>query len=343
MRLQRLLQIGLPVLFGLALSTTSRAEDTYRLDGKRMPSALGGITAGTDFVPDNGRDARDADTQAVFHRRRGFYGGGYQSYYGGGYQSYFGGYQGGFSYYRPSFNYYPSYGFQPLYNYSFAYSRPFYQHGFYGSYGGFGGHYYGISDYNDCDETLNAPQTLGYSQPQAMAQAQPYAQPYLQPRPSVQEHSSPLPVPQQLQQPQQPQYQPPVQAQPQPQAQSYYQPRQAVRGMPQSYPYDGGPTNPVPMPRDDGTRPNPNPTKARPQPINPADGRLVSLTANAPKTAPAKLRYLAYGEKVVKPAAAPITPSAMTPETFPVKSSKPSMVGGFLNVNYVPASRSTIR
>jgi len=54
------------------------------------------------------------------------------------------------------------------------------------------------------------------------------------------------------------------------------------------YQYDGGPTNPVPMPQ--GTRPN-----TTPRPTVPLDGRPVSLPATT-TTTPVKYTYPAYGQ-----------------------------------------------
>jgi hypothetical protein len=53
-----------------------------------------------------------------------------------------------------------------------------------------------------------------------------------------------------------------------------------------TFPYDGGPANPVPMPQAE-----PAPNRAAPRTIVP-EGRVVSLQAKAPKYS-----YPAYGEK----------------------------------------------
>jgi hypothetical protein len=60
----------------------------------------------------------------------------------------------------------------------------------------------------------------------------------------------------------------------------------AVPGGDPTFPYDGGPANPVPLPRTEA-----GPTAA-PPPTIPLEGRPVSLT-----TKPAKLTYPAYGER----------------------------------------------
>jgi hypothetical protein len=71
-----------------------------------------------------------------------------------------------------------------------------------------------------------------------------------------------------------------------------------------TYPYDGGPPDPVPMPRVE-----PAPAgKVRPQTV-PLEGRAVSLPpAAAPKK---KYEYLAYGEKPAAADAAPETPKRL--------------------------------
>jgi hypothetical protein len=54
-----------------------------------------------------------------------------------------------------------------------------------------------------------------------------------------------------------------------------------------SYPYDGGPTTPIPMPRVLPKTPAP-----QPPPIPPAEGQTLSVTS-----AKAKYSYAAYGEE----------------------------------------------
>jgi hypothetical protein len=59
-----------------------------------------------------------------------------------------------------------------------------------------------------------------------------------------------------------------------------------------TYPYDGGPRVPVPMPQM-----QPAPTNGPGTPATvPSDGRVVSLPAK-----PAKLTYPAYGENLTRP------------------------------------------
>jgi hypothetical protein len=62
---------------------------------------------------------------------------------------------------------------------------------------------------------------------------------------------------------------------------------------PGTYPYDGGPRAPVPMPRIDNPGDAP-PARLAPPPTVPLDGRPVSLPG--PKATPVKYSYPAYGE-----------------------------------------------
>ncbi len=64
-----------------------------------------------------------------------------------------------------------------------------------------------------------------------------------------------------------------------------------------TYPYDGGPRVPLPMPRAD-----PAPTPEVEPPSAPVDGHSVSL----PLKVAGKLTYPAYGEKLSLPGVAPV-------------------------------------
>ncbi|VTR99908.1 hypothetical protein [Tuwongella immobilis] len=310
MRLHRIWQIGLPVLMGLVATDTAHAQDTYRLDGRKM---VGGVAVAAEWETSNplaDPNAKDADTELVFHKR--YYGG----YYGGyrpvypAYRPYY----GGFYSYRPVYpRYYPNYSF------SYGYYRPAplpYYRPYYGNSFGFGVRFYGISD---CVEAETPTQTLGYQPQDALASSQPLTQ---QP-PLAQPHAQPQPVPYQ-----------PLPPSVSERSQALPTPRTLPPSNAQGYPYDGGPTNPVPMPAPDAQSPQPNPTRSRPmpQPINPADGRLVSLT---PNTAKPKLRYPAYGESIAKP-----QPIAPAPQTLPAVDTQPNrMTGGLLNVSYTRPAR----
>jgi hypothetical protein len=72
-----------------------------------------------------------------------------------------------------------------------------------------------------------------------------------------------------------------------------------------TYPYDGGPANPVPMPQAQPPAPN----RAAP-PTTLPEGRAVSLQSKTPK-----YKYAAYGEK-------PSRPAATADQTLAVKTSK---------------------
>jgi hypothetical protein len=79
-------------------------------------------------------------------------------------------------------------------------------------------------------------------------------------------------------------------------AESYKQPTGPMKPVPQegTYPYDGGPSDPVPMPKAE-----PAPAGSAPRTV-PLEGRPVSLPPAAPKK---KYDYLAYGEKPTTTAA----------------------------------------
>ena len=63
-----------------------------------------------------------------------------------------------------------------------------------------------------------------------------------------------------------------------------------------TYPYDGGPVNPIPLPRGTDQAPMGQPTT--PKIVPPTDGRLVSLPTAQPVTSSANsgFAYPAYGE-----------------------------------------------
>lgn len=169
---------------------------------------------------------------------RGF--GGYGRGYGGGYGR---GYYGG-GYGR---SYYGGY-----------YARSYYGRGYYG--GGYGGGYYGLPYYSS------------YYYPSYYGGYAPYYYPCAgTPAPVVTAQAAPI---------YQPQYQSQYQPQYQPQAQLPAA-RPSVPYMPPipngnsgngTYPYDGGPNNPVPLPKETIA-----PLSAPPQGIIPLDGKLVSL------------------------------------------------------------------
>jgi len=276
----RFIAAGLALLAGLALSPATRAGDTFRLDmsGPATTSTL---------------DLRDVDTADVFDvGYRGYHGGfhgGFGRPYGGGYhRAYHGGfgrpyYGGGFGrpYYAGGF-YRPYY--RPLYYGGFY--RPFYG-AYYARpyYGGYGGYYGG--DY--CYPGVSYYSYSTYSTPL-------YYNPCSLPSPAPAVTLRVLPTT--------PSYQGTI-------VPGTVAPGTAVPSEgtivpgtptnPGTYPYDGGPKAPVPMPRiEDSPAP---PADDNGSAIRPANERLVSLpipdlsAANVSGTGKGKWAYPAYGEK----------------------------------------------
>jgi len=272
---------GLAALAALVVGTqTVRADDVIRL--KATPVSNGQtITLG---------NATDAEIElARYGYRGGFHGGyrggfagyrggfygGYRGGYYGGYRGYYGGYRGYAGYYRP---YYGGYGgyYRPYYA---SYYSPYYYGGYgYGSYGGYGyGGYggYGYGGYGYGCSNVYAPVVTNYT----------YTQPY---------YSSVVPYGTQ---------QPVVingysngngNVYPYTNGNgngNYYPPMPQVNPGNGTYPYDGGPSQPVPMPQQQLT-----PAKTAPHgPV--ADLRLVSTTNVQPKQQQqSQFAYPAYGE-----------------------------------------------
>jgi hypothetical protein len=237
-----------------ASASPAGADDTFRLDIRRANPAL---------VP--GLDDLD-ETQTVHGWRRGFYG---RSFYGGFYRPYYSSF-----YYRPY--YYPRfYGS----SFGFAYSRPFYSSFYapyynfgYGSFG-YGFNYYRpyvYSSFYSSPSFYYSPYyycPIGDSVP-----AMPYATgngpaytvltPYRNSSPSYPNETMPY--------------------------SNGTAPRSNGSAAPEpTYPYNGGPQNPVPMP---DARPA-TPQSAPPRPTVPLEGRAVSLPREQHK-----YTYPAYGE-----------------------------------------------
>jgi len=188
------------VVFGTA--TTTRADDTYRLNIVSGGNA-NTIQSGYSLVED------DADTLDVYLRYggyRGYYGGyrGYGSYYGGyggyrGYGSYYGGYGG----YRHYGNYYGGYGgyrgYGSYYGGYGGYRNYGSYYGGYGGYRGYGSRYWGISataDETPGDYCLILPVEKA---PAPTIQAYPYELPGLSEQPKTFQYdggpANPVPVP----------------------------------------------------------------------------------------------------------------------------------------------------
>jgi hypothetical protein len=215
-------------------------------------------------------DDLDADTIDVQRWGRGGYRGGY-GYRGfgyGGYRGYYGGYRPYYYGYRPFY-----YGYRPYYyNYYrpyYGYYRPYYYNSYY--YNSYWPYYWGIS-YPSYSFGLS----IGYSGYYPIwGRSAVTRSLVIQPSPSYAEPSQPdESLPGTTPQPQMP---------------------KADEG---TYPYDGGPMNPVPVPMQEA-RPSIVPYAE----LHPEE-RFVSLTPDAPtllnvKSEPktGKWNYPAYGEK----------------------------------------------
>jgi hypothetical protein len=232
-------------------SSGARAENALKLVLSSAPTVPSGITGGGDVM--TLQLDKDADTVPVWGHR-GYWGGGYRGW-GGGYRGYWGGgYRGYWGGYGGGYGgwggYYPRY-----YSYGGYYPR------YYGGYYPYSySYYYPSYSYGyypgfywgcslDCSPNSAGATTVLNDKPSATPPA--YSQPYQQP-------SSQPSVPQQSQQ----------------------------NG---TYQYDGGPSNPVPMPKTE-----PRPTTPT-QPSVPLEGRVVSLPSK-----PGKYVYPAYGEPVTR-------------------------------------------
>lgn len=273
---------------GAALLTAGLANadgDTIRLVDR--PSTAGAAIERLDLRADNNADTvltrgghGGGGHGGGFGGHSGGYGGGYRGYgggYGGGYRSYGGGYYGGYgrSYYggygRSYYGGYGGYGLGYYGGYG-GYYRPYYYGGYGGGYGyggyygsgyGYGGGYYGSGygygggyggGYCGISASVTLPGqivTLGYQNQQPQYATQPQYAPQQMPRI---EDGNILPSPRQ---------------------------QQPTPG--QTFPYDGGPIAPVPMP--DTTPSNVTPSE-----------RKVSLPAPTKK-----YTYAAYGEKPTAP------------------------------------------
>jgi len=237
---------------------------------------LGGPTAKTGGI--------DADLTATRggHFGGGFHGGHYGGHYGGYRGGYYGGYRGYYGGYR---GYYGGY-YRPYYA---NYYRPYY----YGGYGGYGGYGYG-----GCGGYYSAyaypsyyyPSYYGSPYPCAIASATIVTQ-----QVPVLPQSTPL------------YSQAPAYVTPAPQQQPLLQQPNV-----NTYPYNGGPVNPVPAPQGGD---NPVPMNSKPGVI-PLDGRLVSLPGEtrggvSPVVTPdiQKLRYVSFTDTPTPqaPAIAPTT------------------------------------
>jgi len=229
------------LLTALVLGTTSgvQAADTYRLNIVSSGNT-GSIQSGYNLADD------DADTIDVYLRFGGY--GGYRGYsnYGGyrGYSNYggYGGYRnsygyGGYGGYRNYGNYYGSYYPRYYGNYYGSYYPRYYSNYYYPRYYGYSSRWWGISDTGS-----DGGRDYGLILPAERAASTGIQSAY----PQVSPQDLPYELP-------------------------------GLPEQPKSFRYDGGPSNPIPLPSGG------KPSQA------PADGKLVSGQ-------PARLTYPAYGE-----------------------------------------------
>jgi hypothetical protein len=227
---------------------SARAGDVFRLGLNTDAPTLS-------LVGDRDDDTLSAAWRGYYGGYRGYYGGygGYRGYYGSYYPRYYGGYYGGgyggyYGSYYPRYygGYYGSY-YPRYYGGYYGSYYPRYYGGYYGSYYPYSGYYgySGISYVSPIGCPLSSPDVPGI---------------VVGPRGNGSTSES---------------YKVPS------------QPLNPMKPVPQegTFPYDGGPSNPVPMPKVE-----PAPT-GKGVPTMPLEGRPVSLPA------PKKYEYLAYGEK----------------------------------------------
>jgi hypothetical protein len=272
--LSKHLAIGPALLLGLALAGPARASDDVirlALPGSSAPTITLGATL----------DDLDADTLTIQrYGYRGGYRGGYYGGYRGGYRGYYGGYRGywggsrwaGYGY-RGYYGGYPWRGYYGGYRWG-GYYRPYY-YGYYRPYyNGFGyyrpryygGFYLGINipisadaDVDDADLYPVCSRTVVIR----TAPTQSYY--YAPPRSGAQPQPAPEVIP------------------------------QMPRADESTYPYDGGPPNPIPMP------PSSAPSQDKPTVI-PYDKlfpgeTVVSVQPKSQEKSGGKWNYPAYGEK----------------------------------------------
>jgi len=194
---------------------------------------------------------------------RGGYYGGYRGGYYGGYRGYYGGYRYGYGYRGYGYGgYYPSYGY--AYYPSYSYYYPSYSY-YYPSYS------YSYPDYSygyGSDDSSYYPSSLSSRvvivRPSAPVTSYPQPQPQAQPRLETLPNPSPSPAPQQM-----------------------------PRADEDTFPYDGGPKNPVPVPQSsEDARPTVIPYRT----LRPKE-TLVSLKPKGEEKTSGKWNYPAYGEK----------------------------------------------
>jgi hypothetical protein len=202
---------------------------------------------------------------------RGGYYGGYRGGYYGGYRGYYGGYRYGYAGYR-----YRGYGYG---GYGYGGYYPYYGYAYYPSYSYYSpsySYYYPSSSYYDTDYSDAYGSGYGTYYPSSLSSRVVIV------RPSAPVTSYPQ---------QQPQAQPRLETLPNPSASPA--PQQMPGADEDTFPYDGGPKNPVPMPQSSEDA---KPTVVPYGKLYPKE-TLVSLKPKAEQKTSGKWNYPAYGEK----------------------------------------------
>jgi len=277
--LSKQLAFGLALAAGLALTSTAKAgDDVIRL---ALPSSSSDVLT-------LGVTPSDLDADTIDVVRRGYYGGYYGGYRGGyGYGGYRGGYYGGYrgygyggyrgGYYGGYRGYGYGYGYGGYrggyyggyrgYGYGYGYYRPRYYGGYYSS-SYYSSGYYGISDDQGADVYAICARSVVRSAPSTYYRQPSYSQPSYQPQP-IEELPAPSAVPQVM-----------------------------PRADESTFPYDGGPKNPVPMPVPSQSLDEAKPTQIPYGRLQPGE-TLVSVKPKQTeeKKTSGKWNFPAYGEK----------------------------------------------
>jgi len=274
-------------LLALAGASGAWADETLRLVIPASSSAGASVDGGanTELVYGRGGHYHGGGYRGGY---RGGYYGGYRGYgYGGFYRPFYGSYYGGYRGYG-----YGGYGYGG-YGYGYAsYYRPFYYGGYYARPYYYGASYYYPSYYSSY--YYPCASTVVSSTPVVAVYSSSYTTPQV-----VQPGAALLPQPQVMPQ----------------------MPSAAPNGN-QTFPYDGGPGTPLPMPGPDA---NPIGGPSTPRPTVPLEGKFVSLpqettggiglidtaslatvswrpvSTSQPATATNRYHYPAYGEQPLPP------------------------------------------
>jgi hypothetical protein len=269
--LSKHLAYGLAMAAGLALTSAARAgdDDVIRL---APPNSSGDVRTLGATADDLATENLEAYYRGGYGGYRGGYGGYRGGYYGGYRGGYYAGYRGG--YYGGYRGYYGGYrgyygGYRPYY--SSYYYRPYYG-GYYGGYGGYGygGYYSSYPLYYGGGYCISDVGAVGvypiYSQRSVVVGQSATYSVEPQPQPLTQQYPTPLPQ----------------------------MPRADEGG---TFPYDGGPKAPVPVPQtSEDARPMLAP-RFRPQ----AEETVVSLKPTlAQEKKSGKWNFPAYGEQATR-------------------------------------------